>query len=266
MFSMGISMRPLGLLLAASFLCLSPVTQTIVAQPAAAQSRVVEREVVRYVVRPGDTMSSIARSAGIALRELQFLNPGVDPRFLRVGQTIYLPADAPVSPLSVTLDDYRGRIDQEVALRGSGFEPGSRVQIMAGEGPYRLQVIGVARADRRGGVNVAVDLPEWARPGQQVFFGLQSRDGRARAVADAYQVIGRPARPERPALTVSGTLTRQGVECPTMRGDDGRTYSLAGDIRGFLPGDRVTVDGRIADMSICQQGTAIEVRRIAPSR
>jgi hypothetical protein len=51
-----------------------------------------------------------------------------------------------------------------------------------------------------------------------------------------------------------------------MRGDDGRTYSLAGDIRGFLPGDRVTVDGTIADMSICQQGTAIEVRRIAPSR
>jgi hypothetical protein len=263
---MGVTMRRLSILIAASLFCFSPVSQAVLAPSALAQGRFVEREVVRYIVRPGDTMSSIARSAGIPLSELQFLNRGVDPRFLRVGQTIYLPADAPVAQLSLTLDQSRGRIDDDVALRGAGFEPGSRVQIMAGDSPYRLQVIGNARADRRGGVNIAVGLPNWARPGQQIFFGLQSRNGRARAVADAFQVIGRPSRPERPLFSVSGTLTRQGVECPTMRGDDGRTYSLAGDIRGFYPGDRVTVDGVIAEMSICQQGTTIDVRRVTPSQ
>jgi hypothetical protein len=58
------------------------------------------------------------------------------------------------------------------------------------------------------------------------------------------------------------TLTREGVECPAMRGDDGRLYTLAGDIGRFGPGDRVRVRGQRADASICQQGTTIEVERI----
>jgi LysM repeat protein len=262
---MGNTMRPACRLLSALLIALSPLPQSLAAQPTFAQGRYVEREVVRYTVRAGDTMSSIARGAGIPLGELRSLNPDVDPRYLRVGQTIYLPAEARVSRLSLSLDSYRGRLDDEVVLRASGFAPGTRVQIVAGEGPYRLEVIDVARVDRRGRVDVAVDLPEWARPGQQIYFGVQSRDGRERAVADAYQIAGRQGRGERGQVSISGTLTRQGVECPTMRGDDGRTYSLAGDIRGFRPGDRVVVEGRIAEMSFCQQGTAIDVRRMLPA-
>lgn len=260
---MGIKMRHVPALLSAFLIALSPVTQGIMAQSAVAQSRVVEREVVRYTVRTGDTLSSIARSVGITLSELRSLNPNVDPRFLRVGQTIYLPADAPIARASLTLDQYRGRLDDEVALRGSGFTPGARLQIMAGESPYRMQVIDGARADRRGRVDVAVDLPEWARPGQQIYFALQSREGRERAVAEVYQVTGRPGRPDRGLISVSGTLTRQGVECPTMRGDDGRTYSLSGNLRNFRPGDRVSIEGRIAELSTCQQGVAVEVRGIS---
>jgi hypothetical protein len=61
---------------------------------------------------------------------------------------------------------------------------------------------------------------------------------------------------------VTGTLTREGAECQAMRGDDGTLYTLAGDFRGFRPGDRVRVEGRIAEVSICMQGTTIDVRRI----
>jgi hypothetical protein len=65
-----------------------------------------------------------------------------------------------------------------------------------------------------------------------------------------------------PAITITGTLTREGVECPAMRGDDGRLYTLAGDIGRFGPGDRVQVRGQRAEASMCQQGTTIEVERI----
>jgi hypothetical protein len=71
-----------------------------------------------------------------------------------------------------------------------------------------------------------------------------------------------PQPPQAGTITVTGTLTREGVECPAMRGDNGRLYTLAGGTRGFDPGDRVRVTGTIAQVSFCQQGTTIQVRSI----
>jgi hypothetical protein len=49
-----------------------------------------------------------------------------------------------------------------------------------------------------------------------------------------------------------------------MRGDDGKLYTLAGDLpRRLRPGDRVRVVGQIADISYCQQGTTINVEQIS---
>ena len=255
------------LALALSAATLAP---TILVEPAFAQGRLVEREVSRYQVRSGDTLSSIARAAGISLRELQALNPDVDARFLRVGQTIYLPAAAgQLSRVSAELDTYRGRIEDQVVVYGSGFRPGERVRVLIGDGPYRLNPDATVRANRRGDVEASIDLPRWVRPGSAVHFGLESRDSNARAVISRpYEVAGRrpsPQQPDRNRIDITGTLTRQGVECPVMRGDDGRTYSLAGELRGFRPGDRIAVEGRIAEMSTCQQGTTIDVRRVGPA-
>ncbi|OLS03716.1 gamma-D-glutamyl-L-diamino acid endopeptidase 1 [Tissierella creatinophila DSM 6911] len=44
-----------------------------------------------YVVRPGDTLYSIAHKYGISLAELMAANPGVDPYNLMVGQLICIP-------------------------------------------------------------------------------------------------------------------------------------------------------------------------------
>ncbi|MDN5348492.1 MAG: hypothetical protein PWP65_2057 [Clostridia bacterium] len=44
-----------------------------------------------WVVAPGDTLSSIARSVGTTVEVLLRLNPGVDPFNLQVGQNICLP-------------------------------------------------------------------------------------------------------------------------------------------------------------------------------
>jgi hypothetical protein len=63
-------------------------------------------------------------------------------------------------------------------------------------------------------------------------------------------------------INVRGTLTDEGVECQALRGDDGELYTLTGDLSGFENGDRVKVRGTVAEVSICQQGTTIEVQSI----
>jgi hypothetical protein len=63
-------------------------------------------------------------------------------------------------------------------------------------------------------------------------------------------------------INVRGTLTDEGVECQALRGDDGELYTLTGDLSGFEEGDRVKVRGTLAEVSICQQGTTIEVQSI----
>jgi uncharacterized protein DUF5818 len=64
------------------------------------------------------------------------------------------------------------------------------------------------------------------------------------------------------SMTVTGKLTNEGVECKAMRGDDGKLYTLTGDLKGFRIGDRVKVTGRIAEMSNCMQGTTLGVEKI----
>jgi len=68
-------------------------------------------------------------------------------------------------------------------------------------------------------------------------------------------------------VTVVGTLTDQGVECPAMQGDDGTLYTLTpNDMIGLVsPGARIRVEGSVAEMSICQQGVTIEVTKVAPA-
>jgi LysM repeat protein len=54
--------------------------------PRRAQTRSVQASA--YAVRSGDTLGSIAERFGATVDELLVLNPGIDPRALRVGQTL----------------------------------------------------------------------------------------------------------------------------------------------------------------------------------
>jgi LysM repeat protein len=51
-----------------------------------------------YIIRPGDTLSKIARSNGCSLSDLESVNPGVNSKHLRVGQRIKLPEKASAAP------------------------------------------------------------------------------------------------------------------------------------------------------------------------
>jgi len=48
-----------------------------------------------YTIKPGDTVYSISRRAGIAPAALIAANPGLDPDRLRIGQQICVPAPPP---------------------------------------------------------------------------------------------------------------------------------------------------------------------------
>lgn len=63
-------------------------------------------------------------------------------------------------------------------------------------------------------------------------------------------------------IVVTGELTDEGVECQALRADDGKLYTLAGDIAGYKTGDRVRVSGEVAEVSTCMQGTTIGVKKI----
>jgi LysM repeat protein len=215
----------------------------------------------RYIVRPGDTLYSIARTAGVPVSVILSINPGLDARYIAVGDVVLVPGDlVPVPRERLVVSPQAGRPGTEVELRGRGFRPFARLRVMAGRSPYDLRAVDRVRADRRGRAIIETELPEWARPGRNIYFALQTPDGRSRAVAGPFRVIGKPSETGR--VTVSGRIVR-GVECPLLRSDDGRAYSLTGDLAGYRPGDRVSVDGRLTDVSVCMQGPTIQVRRIA---
>ena len=64
-------------------------------------------------------------------------------------------------------------------------------------------------------------------------------------------------------MTITGTVTREGVECPAVRGDDGKLYTIVGEGRDKLkPGLKVRITGAVAEVSTCMQGTTIEATKI----
>lgn len=80
---------------------------------------------------------------------------------------------------------------------------------------------------------------------------------RAKLKAEAEQ---RPAIPDGPSLTVTGTIV-PGVECAEMVADDGRRFSLPGLPSDVTEGARVRVSGPIIEHLYCR-GEALRVDRL----
>ncbi len=66
-------------------------------------------------------------------------------------------------------------------------------------------------------------------------------------------------------LCIRGRLINEGIECPSLRGEDTKLYTLAGDIGDFGVGDEVCVCGTSGGLSFCMQGTTIAVTSISSS-
>jgi LysM repeat protein len=223
---------------------------------------------VRYVVQPGDTLFSIARANGMTIRELRELNPGVRSSTLRVGDVILVRSDvAPPSPppqgVRATVTPSSGAPGSVVEVSAMGFRAFAALRLLAGSDASSLQEFQQVTTDGNGRATISVRVPNWAAARGTLVFAFETLDGRLRALSDTFQVTSAPP-PGHGRVTVIGTLTREGVECQVMRGDDGQLYTLTGDLpRRLRPGDRVRVVGRIAEVSFCQQGTTISVEQVS---
>lgn len=64
-------------------------------------------------------------------------------------------------------------------------------------------------------------------------------------------------------IDIDGYLNSEGRECMTLRGHDGRLWSLAGGTYGLQPGEHVRLVGRIVDGGACGwQGTAFDIYEV----
>jgi hypothetical protein len=68
----------------------APAVQPPAPAPAASRERARVRgsRASAYSVRSGDTLGTIAERFGTTVEQLLVLNPGIDPRALRVGQSL----------------------------------------------------------------------------------------------------------------------------------------------------------------------------------
>jgi LysM repeat protein len=71
------------------------VVEKRTAAPAVTQARVTPLPAQKktYVVRSGDTMAQVARRFNVSLPRLEAANPGVEPKRVRAGQTLTIPAE-----------------------------------------------------------------------------------------------------------------------------------------------------------------------------
>lgn len=176
-------------------------------------------------VQPGDTYTVIAQRCDVTVDQIARANPGVDHTRLQIGQTLRLDGRA----------NGPRQDEPPQASQPPETEPGPQTDL---------------------GVLLGLSVKELMDdPDPEAF---------ARGLAQQFLDPQQP-EPEEPEerVQISGVLTEEGVECPTMRGHDGQLYSLIGSLDGRQAGDVVQVQGTTPDFSFCQRGITIEVEDIS---
>jgi hypothetical protein len=166
------------------------------------------------------------------------------------------PAAGPPARPQLQLSPRGGPAGSEVTISFSGLAMREPVEIGFGDMGEHV-ILSPAQADVDGNISTTVRVPADATPVTHFFFLANSETGQVVATPTAFLVMPADGR-----VTVSGRMSDEGVECRAMRGDAGELYSLTGPDDWPEPGTKVTVVGRIAEMSMCQQGLTIAVESI----
>jgi hypothetical protein len=233
------------------------------AGPAAAQTLLDRaREAVQDA---GEKIEDAARNAGRDASDYLTDNPDLNRDILDLGQRMGLPGfeDArPYAGPSLEAAPAAAGAGTGVMLTATGLPGKAEVDLGFGPPGGAFAVIATAVTSDRGALEAAVTVPADARPGETVVFSAETADGRVRLVSGPVAIV-EPGPPPGTKISVDGTLSREGAECPALRGDDGRLYTLADPLAGgFSPGDRVHVSGEVAGMSRCMQGVTLTATTI----
>lgn len=153
--------------------------------------------------------------------------------------------------VAVAADRVRG--DAAVTITASGFPADSDVVIGSGPPHSEYDVMVNGRTDANGELRMTVPLPR--ERGEELVFVVATPDNRIRAVSEAYSM---DEEPEAGAITITGKVTGEGVECKAVRSDEGALYTITGaGTEKLQEGARVRITGTIAQISFCMQGTTI---------
>jgi hypothetical protein len=151
----------------------------------------------------------------------------------------------------------------EVHLVGSGYAPNSTVQIGVGPVQSEYSIVDQTQTDAQGQLHLTATVPTWTPGNQRIVFVATTEDASWKVISNEFDVTGAPSNGNTDGVvTVTGTLTTEGIECQAMRGEDGKIYTLLGDLVGFSAGTRVRITGTPAEISFCMQGTTINVSSI----
>lgn len=213
------------------------------------------------------TMASFAACGGVEVEPAPEPPPPL-PAEAPADQPVDPPADSAAEPPTDPGDDapleaqlsvspQRGETGASVTLEARGLIPRATITIGFGQAQSEYEILESLEADQDGSLRTTARVPDWAEADRDYVFVA---DGPRSLAVARFTVTGTEDPPE--SVEVTGMLTDEGVECPALRSDDGQLYTLAGDTGNFTVGDRVTVQGTIAEMSTCMQGTTIRVESI----
>lgn len=186
--------------------------------------------------------------------------------FLSIGAILFIGSrcttmdgDMPREP-NVTVAQTEAAPGASVTVTAEGFPPDTEVVVGAGPPQSEYDVIERARTDAQGRLQRTVAMPRAAESHREYVFVVATPDARTKAVSRRVDVV--EEQPRSGAITVTGVITQEGVECLAMRGDDGKLYTLGRPQEQYAPGTRVRVTGTIAEMSFCMQGITINPTKI----
>ncbi|MGJ3230425.1 MAG: DUF5818 domain-containing protein [Oceanicaulis sp.] len=212
-----------------------------------------DRRTDGYRVQSGDTPYSIAERLGLSLFELLAANTDIDADALPVGEVLNVPdRDRPQSAIDVT--PLEGGPETEVTIEAYNLRPNSWVTVGAGVYESEWSRVREARTDSNGDLSVSLETPDWADPGDDLIFVVDT-DWGVTLRSDVFDVVDPDTgRDSQDRVYAFEGRVREGAECYTLEAEDGNEYALvSGDVR-FTAGEYVRVEGRRADASFCQEG------------
>ncbi|MGH9458840.1 MAG: LysM peptidoglycan-binding domain-containing protein [Thermoanaerobaculia bacterium] len=214
------------------------------------------------VVARGDTLSGIAARCGTTVAALVRANPSIDdPDRIYIGQRIAIATGETVRGPRIEIGPVAGAAGTSVHIVGARFPPNRTIEIGAGPPFSEYEVIARTRSDARGMIDVRVEVPPHTAGWDEVVFVAATPEANVRNAIAHFDVI---ETDDDGRIRVTGVVTGEGVECPQIETEDGTRYTLAGaTTRALRKGDRVSVEGTIAEVSFCMQGTTIAVEKLA---
>lgn len=240
-----------------------------------------------YTVSEGETLSAIATRCARSVDALLKANSHLsDPARISIGQELAVPA-LPDLPETAEAEDAQIAEENvaEPSSRHYTVEPGDSMASIASRLGLRLPDLlevneGVNPRALQPGQELV--LPETAAKAARPGGAENGLDGTGDAPADGSQMAAAPADknvdapgpedsvsaeaeavPER--LALEGRI-RKGSECPVLRTPDGQSYALVSQSYGFTPGDYVTIEGELIDMTLCTERTTIRVTSMKTRR